>query len=296
MRKSNFHKPASGHAAKGQDFHHKKSLGQNFLADVSLLDRLVELSGVTEDDEVLEIGTGLGSLTERLALRCKHVTTVEIDDTLIPVLKVTFEKYDNITLLHANALKLDFKKLTADMGRFRIVANIPYYLTTDLLTKLLKSDLNLKSISVMVQKEAADRITAVPGDDSYGILSVRTAWKGIAEQVLDVPAELFDPPPKVDSSFVNIIMREKQPVEEADSRIVMRAAESVFMNRRKTLANNLISGFHISKEEAEEVLDECGLKRTVRGEDLDIEQLARIAVKLAVYLPESGRKDVQESV
>ncbi|MBO2518077.1 MAG: ribosomal RNA small subunit methyltransferase A, partial [Clostridiales bacterium] len=221
-------KKISGHG-QNQEFHHKKSLGQNFLADASLLDRLVDLAGVTEDDEVLEIGTGLGSLTERLALRCRHVTTVEIDDTLIPILNVTLVKYSNVTLVHANALKLDLRQLTAGMGSFRIVANIPYYLTTELLTKLLKADLDLLSVSVMVQKEAADRITAVPGDEAYGILSVRTAWKGIAEQMLDVPADLFDPPPKVDSSFVNIVMRQQQPVPEANGKLVMRVAEAAFL-------------------------------------------------------------------
>lgn len=272
----------------GQEFHHKKSLGQNFLTDESLLDRLVELSGVTENDEVLEIGTGLGSLTERLALRCKHVTTVEIDDTLIPILNVSLGKYDNVTLVHANALKLDFKRFTESMGRFRIVANIPYYLTTELLTKLLKADLDLISISLMVQKEAADRITAKPGDDAYCILSVRTAWKGKAEQMLDVPAALFDPPPKVDSCFVNIIMHESSPVKEADGKTVMRVAESAFLNRRKTLANNLISAFHVSKDDAEKILEHCGFSKNVRGEELNIDQFADVAVKLEAVLHENG--------
>lgn len=281
-RNYNRKKPSNGSAE--HDFRHKKSLGQNFLADVSLLDQIVDLAGVTSEDEVLEIGTGLGSLTERLARRCKHVTTVEIDDTLIPILKVSLGKYDNVTLLHENALKLDFGKLMADRGPFKIVANIPYYLTTELLTKLLKADLNLLSVSVMVQKEAADRITAVPGDESYGILSVRTAWKGIAGQVLNVPAELFDPPPKVDSAFVNIVMRKNAPVENADGKLVMKVAEFAFLNRRKTLANNLIAGFHITKEQAESILEECGMLRTVRGEELNIEQFAQVAIALEKYI------------
>lgn len=262
-------------------FHNKKSLGQNFITDDDLLDKLVDLAGVTEDDTVLEIGTGAGALTEHLAGRCKRVVTIEIDDTLIPILSVSLGKYSNVELIHTDILKTDIDSVMNGCSSFHVVANIPYYITTDIINHLLKKDCGIQTISLMVQAEAAERIYAKPGESQYGMLSVRCAYKGYAEKLLDVPASAFTPPPKVDSAFVKITLDKVKKYPEVDEKIFMKTAEAAFLMRRKTFVNNLCGAFGISKDEAGCILEKCGLDRNIRGEMLDTDRFAQVATLLS---------------
>ncbi len=268
-------------AKKGSGFHTKKSLGQNFLTDPMLLGHLVELSGIPENSCVLEIGTGLGTLTEQLAKHCTHVSTVEIDDTLIPILQITLSGMHNVSLIHGNIMMLDINEITRNMRPYHVVANIPYYITTDLINKLILQTDGIASISVMVQKEAAERITALPGTAQYGMLAVVTSLYGTAHVVADVPSECFEPRPKVDSCFVTIRPYADSRYTKEDISIILPAARAAFQSRRKTYVNNLIGCYHISREEALAVVRECGLNDTIRGEELTLDQFLQIGRALS---------------
>lgn len=267
--KSNTSKKSSG-------FHTKKSLGQNFLTDPMLLGHLVDLSGIPENAHVLEIGTGLGTLTEQLARHCAHVSTVEIDDTLIPILQVTFSGMRNVSLIHGNIMTLDINEITRNMRPYHVVANIPYYITTDLLNRLILQAEGISSISVMVQKEAAERITALPGTEQYGMLAVVTSLYGAARVVADVPSECFEPRPKVDSCFVTIRPYADTKYTKEDISTILPAARAAFQSRRKTYVNNLIGCYHVSRDEALSVIHECGLDSTIRGEELTTDQFLQV--------------------
>ena len=260
-----------------REFHHKHSLGQNFITDDSLFARLVDLAGVGEDDCVLEIGAGAGGLTKALAERCREVIAVEVDAALIPILKVALEKYSNVRLVHGDVMRLNLGEITSIWPRFHIVANIPYYLTTDLMTMLLKSSLPIDSISVMVQKEAAQRICAGPGEEGWGMLAVRARYAYDVRIALDVPAAAFTPPPKVDSAFVVMRRRQAPAVQTADEALFFRVAAAAFAMRRKTMENNLMASFHLSREEAREWMESCGIPPNVRGEMLSLAQFAALS-------------------
>ena len=260
-----------------KEFHHKHSLGQNFLTDEGLLCELAALSGVTGDDCVLEIGAGAGGLTKALAGLCREVRAIEVDGTLIPLLRVALEKYDNVSVIHGDVMRLNLKEITGDWAGFHVVANIPYYLTTDLLTLLLKSDLPLLSVHVMVQKEAALRIVARPGEEGYGMLAVRAQYGFDPRIVREVPAEMFTPPPKVDSAFVAMPRRRRPAVETKDEALFFRVAAAAFAMRRKTMANNLIASFRAPREQAEAWLRRCGLPENIRGEALSLADFAALA-------------------
>lgn len=260
-----------------EQFKTKKSLGQNFIMDEGILSEIADISEIGPDDYVLEIGTGLGTLTKQLADRAAHVVTIEIDDSLIPILNVSFSGIDNITLIHGNALKLDIREIMLRYSPFHVVANIPYYLTTDLLNILLLKDLPIKSVNVMVQKEAAERIVAGPGDDAYGMLAVRTRLRGNAEIMLEVPAAMFNPPPKCDSAFVRIVYEQENGYSAEERSLINKVSSAIFLMRRKTLLNNLCSSFHLSREAALEILTQCGLDDRVRGETLDVPTFLQIA-------------------
>lgn len=263
--------------ARNAEFHHKRSLGQNFLTDEALLEQLVDLTGVGDEDSVLEVGAGAGDLTRVLARRCKRVTSIEVDDTLLPILRTVLAPYANVRLVHGDALRLNLPELTAPLGPFHVVANIPYYLTTDFMTLLLSGSMPLQSINVMVQKEAAERITARPGEEGYGPLSVRAQYFYAPQIALDVPACLFTPPPKVDSAFVVMPRREKTKVEVADETLFFRVANAAFAMRRKTMENNLIASFRIPRDTARQWMAECGLAAGERGENLSLQAFAALA-------------------
>ena len=259
-----------------REIRHKHSLGQNFITDDKLFARLVELSGVGQDDCVLEIGAGAGGLTKALSERCREVIAIEVDGALIPLLRVALETRNNVRLVHGDVMRLNLKEITACWDRFHIVANIPYYLTTDLMTMLLKSDLPIGSISVMVQKEAARRIVAGPGEEGFGMLAVRAQYAYDCGIALDVPAAAFTPPPKVDSAFVVMKRRETPAVQVNDEALFFRIAAAAFAMRRKTVENNLMASFHLTREEAGRWLEGCGIFPGARGETLSLQDFAAL--------------------
>ena len=262
---------------KPETFHPKRSLGQNFLTDDALFEQLVALSGVGPEDAVLEIGAGAGGMTKALSAACRKVLSIEVDGTLIPILRVALEKCKNVELIHGDVLRLNLPDLTAPLGPFHVVANIPYYLTTDLMNLLLTSPMPLRSISVMVQKEAAERMVARPGEEGYGMLAVRAQYFYDPRIVLDVPACLFTPPPKVDSAFVVMKRRDAPPVGVSDEALFFRVAAAAFAMRRKTMENNLIASFRVPREEARAWLDQCGIAPGARGETLSLQDFAALS-------------------
>ncbi|MBR4540102.1 MAG: ribosomal RNA small subunit methyltransferase A [Clostridia bacterium] len=259
------------------EFHHKHGLGQNFITDEALFPQLVDLAGVGDKDAVLEIGAGAGGMTKELARRCRQVTAIEVDGTLLPILRVTLEKYKNVQLVHGDVLRLNLPELTAPLGDFHIVANIPYYLTTDLMNLLLSSSMPIQSINLMVQKEAAQRMVGRPGEEGYGMLAVKAQYLYDPAIVLDVPACLFTPPPKVDSAFVVMPRRDKPPVEVRDEAAFFKVAGAAFAMRRKTMENNLIASFRVSRDQARQWLASCGIPDGIRGEALSMADFAAIA-------------------
>ncbi len=265
---------------KNKAFHHKRSLGQNFLTDDALFRQLVELSGVGKNDAVLEIGAGAGGMTKALSAACRRVIAIEVDSALIPILQVALEKNKNVHLVHGDVLRLNLPQLTAPMGPFHIVANIPYYLTTDLMNMLLTSQMPIQSISLMVQKEAAERMTARPGEEGYGMLAVRTRYYYDPSIVLDVPACLFTPPPKVDSAFVVMPRRKAPPVQVKDEALFFKVAAAAFAMRRKTMENNLIASFRVPREQAREWLAACSIPEGARGETLSLSDFAALANRM----------------
>lgn len=262
------------------EFRPKRSLGQNFLTDEKLFEQLVDLSGVGPEDAVLEIGAGAGGMTRALAARCRQVIAVEVDGTLLPILRVALEKHRNVELVHGDVMRLNLPEITSPLGPFHVVANIPYYLTTDLMTLLLTSSMPIRSISVMVQKEAARRLTAGPGQEGYGMLAVRSRYFYDAHVALDVPACLFTPPPKVDSAFVVMTRRKIPPVEPRDETLFFRVAAAAFAMRRKTMENNLIASFRVEREKAQAWLDACGIPSGARGESLSLQDFAALADRI----------------
>ncbi len=262
---------------KKNEFHPKRSLGQNFLTDDALFEQLVDLSHVGPEDAVLEIGAGAGGMTRALSARCKKVLSIEVDGTLIPILRVALEKCRNVELVHGDVLRLNLPELTAALGSFHIVANIPYYLTTDLMNLLLSSSMPIQSINLMVQKEAAQRMTGRPGEEGYGMLAVRAQYFYDPQIVLDVPACLFTPPPKVDSAFVVMPRRTAPPVRVQDEAMFFQVAAAAFAMRRKTMENNLIASFRISRDQAREWLSQCRIPDGARGETLSLADFAALA-------------------
>ncbi|MBR3109065.1 MAG: ribosomal RNA small subunit methyltransferase A [Clostridia bacterium] len=264
-----------------KEFHPKRSLGQNFLTDDTLFKQLVDLSGVGKEDAVLEIGAGAGGMTKALSARCRQVIAIEVDETLLPILRVALDKCKNVQLVHGDVLRLNLPELTAPLGPFHIVANIPYYLTTDLMTLLLGSDMPIRSINLMVQKEAAQRMVAQPGEEGYGMLAVRAQYFYDPQIMLDVPACMFTPPPKVDSAFVVMPRRDKPPVDVSDETLFFKVASAAFAMRRKTMENNLIASFRVSREQAKDWLSQCGIPDGARGETLSLRDFAALSEAIA---------------
>lgn len=262
---------------KNGEFHHKRSLGQNFLTDETLFSQLVSLAGVGPEDAVLEIGAGAGGMTKALSQACRQVTAIEVDDALLPILRVALEKYKNVQLVHGDVMRLNLPELTAPLGPFHVVANIPYYLTTELMTLLLSARMPIASISVMVQKEAAQRLVARPGEEGYGMLAVLAQYHFDPHIALDVPSCLFTPPPKVDSAFVVMPRRPEPAVQVSDAARFFRVAAAGFAMRRKTMENNLIASFRVSREQAQQWLRACGIPAGARGETLSLQDFAAIA-------------------
>ena len=260
----------------------KKKFGQNFLIDSGVLDGIVEASGVTKEDCVLEIGPGIGSLTQYLAEAAKRVVSVEIDKTLIPVLDDTLSEYDNVTIINEDILKVDIESIVKEYNEGRaikVVANLPYYITTPIIMKLFESGAPIDSITVMVQKEVADRMVMGPGNKDYGSLSLAVGYYAKATAVMNVPPGSFIPQPNVGSAVVHLKRYEKPAVEVGDAKYMFEIIRTAFNQRRKTLSNSLSNNpsLKVSRQQVQDALTEINIDEKARGEVLSLTQFARLS-------------------
>lgn len=270
------------------NFRLSRSLGQNFITDRSVIEKIVEGSGAGENDLVIEIGPGIGVLTAEAAEAAGHVTAIEIDKKLIPILGETLAGYDNIDIVNQDILKTDLNALIEERrstGKFTgdvmIMGNLPYYITTPIIMEILESGVKASSITIMMQKEVADRIKASPGSKTYGALSVAVQYYCTVEQIAKVPKEVFVPRPKVDSSVLKLTLREEKPVELTDEKTFFACIKGGFGQRRKTLLNSLTGVRGLSRDDIREVLVKAGIDPVRRAETLDIEEFAAIANEVA---------------
>lgn len=261
-----------------------KSLGQNFLTDKNIIDNIIEASNIGENDLVIEIGPGIGVITKEAAAKAGSVIAVEIDKNLIPILQETLADETNAKIINRDILKTDLtavieeeKKNFPQMESVRIIGNLPYYITTPIIMKLLEDGVPADSITVMMQKEVADRIKAAPGNKERGALSVAVQYYCQVVKVTDVPKEVFVPAPKVDSTVLRLDIRKEKPVELKDDKLFFKAVKSGFAQRRKTLLNSLASGTGLGKDKIGQILEEAGIDPGRRAETLDIDEFAKIA-------------------
>lgn len=268
-------------------FRHKQSLGQNFIADQALLNRLLDHTAINEDSAVLEIGAGRGDFSLAIAGRCKRLMTIEIDSRLEPVLAARFKPLPNIRLVMGDVMELNLAQLMGTETEFHVAANLPYYLTTPILNLLLRLPVMITSVNIMVQREAAQRILAQPGTPEYGPLGILTAYWGEAREAVRVPARMFTPQPKVDSSFLVINRHVAKHGEPLDEALFHRLVAAAFVMRRKTLVNNLIAGFALNREQALACLASAGIPAQVRGEALTLKEFIDLSNHLKEYIPEA---------
>lgn len=271
-------------------FRMQKKYGQNFLIDTNILHKIVESAQIAKEDCVLEIGPGIGTMTQHLAEAAGRVIAVEIDKDLIPILEDTLAAYDNIRLLHADILKVDLHRLLEEENNGRpvkVVANLPYYITTPIIMKLFENHMPLVSITVMVQSEVADRMQVGPGTKDYGALSLAVQYFARPEIVARVPASCFIPRPNVDSTVIRLTRHAKPPVVVDDEAYFFAVIRASFNQRRKTLVNGLVNAGNlgVTKNQVEEVLAKMGVSKTVRGETFTLERFADLSNRLA----EGGR-------
>jgi len=263
------------------DIKAQKKYGQNFLTDDGVLDEIVEAAGVCDRDHIVEIGPGLGALTKRLAEKASHVTAIEIDPRMIPVLDEVLEGFENTRVICADVLKTDMKEIaeTYPGEDVKVVANLPYYITTPIVTSLLESGIRYKSITVMVQTEVAERMQTGPGSKEYGALSLAVQYYSNPEIMIDVPPECFYPMPGVGSSVIKLDLYEEPPVKVSDPEFMFRIIKASFMQRRKTLQNALQNNpeTKISRDRTVEALEKLGVDPMIRGEALSLEQFAQLS-------------------
>jgi 16S rRNA (adenine1518-N6/adenine1519-N6)-dimethyltransferase len=263
-------------------FKFSKSLGQNFLIDGNVVRKIVQESNINKNDYVLEIGPGMGTLTEELALNAKKVVAVELDKKLLPILDESLEGYDNVEIVYGDILKTDVKKLIEEKlegGPVKLVANLPYYVTTPIIGKLLEEDLNLESISVMVQKEVALRMSAGPGSKDYGALSIFVNFYSNPRIVVKVPKTVFMPQPKIDSAVIKLELKKDLP--DVDREKFFKIVKAAFSKRRKTIINALSTyGFDIDKEIIKNALVESGIRPDERAENISIEDFIKLSTNL----------------
>ncbi len=263
-------------------FRFQKKYGQNFLIDSNILENIISAAEIGKDDCVLEIGPGIGTMTQYLAEHAGQVIAVEIDDYLIPILKDTLSAYDNIMVIHNDILKVDVQKLcdTYNEGKpIKVVANLPYYITTPIIMGLFESHVPLSSITIMVQKEVADRMQVGPGTKDYGALSLAVQYYARPEIVAQVPPSCFIPRPNVGSAVIRLTRYEEPPVKTEDEKKMFAIIRAAFNQRRKTLVNALSNAgiYGITKEKAGQALEKMGLSATIRGEALTLEQFAALS-------------------
>jgi len=271
-------KNATMNIVRKHDIKAQKKYGQNFLTDDGVLDEIVEAAGVCDKDHIVEIGPGLGALTKRLAQKASHVTAIEIDTQMIPVLDEVLEGFDNTRVICADVLKTDMKEIaeTYPGEDVKVVANLPYYITTPIVTSLLESGIHYKSITVMVQTEVAERMQTGPGSKDYGALSLAVQYYSKPEIMIDVPPECFYPMPGVGSSVIKLDLYDEPPVKVSDPAFMFRIIKASFMQRRKTLQNALQNNpdTKISREKTVSALEKLGLDPMIRGEALTLELFA----------------------
>lgn len=261
----------------------KKGLGQNFLSSQDVLEEIA-IAAEIDGSGVIEIGPGFGVLTNELAKRAEKVLALEIDERLIPILADTLSEYDNVKVINQDVLKTDVKKLIEEEfggEKISVAANLPYYITTPIITGLIEGQLPLKNLVVMVQKEVADRITAEPGSKNYGAISVLCQYYTRTELVTIVGADEFVPPPKVDSAVVKMAFCDEPAVSVRDEKMFFRTVKAAFSQRRKTLLNCLVANFPQNKEEISEIMTSVGIEPTRRGETLSLEEFAKLSDALA---------------
>ena len=263
------------------NFTFHKNYGQNFLIDSHVIDKIIAAADISKDDEVLEIGPGIGTLTQYLAEAAGSVTVVEIDDKLIPILEDTLSDYDNVKIIHGDIMKQDIAAIFE--GRpFKIVANLPYYITTPIIMSLLESRVPAESITVMIQKEVADRMQAGPGSKDYGALSLAVQYYAEPYLAANVPPNCFMPRPRVGSAVIHLRRLEKPSVEVKDEKLMFKLIRAAFNQRRKTLANGIknFEGLSFSREDVEAALERLGFDKMVRGEALTLKQFAELSDEL----------------
>lgn len=265
-------------------FQLSKSLGQNFITDKHVIERIVEGAGPSEKDLVIEIGPGIGVLTAEAAQQAAKVIAIEIDSKLIPILGETLAEYDNVEVINQDILKTDLNKIIDEqrqLGNFtgdvKIIGNLPYYITTPIIMHILENSIHAESITVMMQKEVADRIKASPGNKTYGAISAAVQYYCEVEQVISVPKEVFVPRPKVDSAVLKLTIRKETPIDLIDEKAFFACIKAGFGQRRKTLLNSLTGTYGLSKDEIRAILEKAGIDPVRRAETLDMNEFADIA-------------------
>ena len=266
-----------------------KKLGQNFLIDYNVINQIIDKSNIQKDDLVIEIGPGLGTLTAKLLEHAGKVIAIELDDRMIKILNDRFKLYDNFSLLHEDILKVNLKELISkskeELSNVKIVANLPYYITTPIIMKLLEDNLDIVSITVMVQKEVADRITARPGDKLSGAITYSVDYYAQAKNLMFVSKECFLPSPEVDSEVIYLKIREKPQIQVKNKDLFFKVIKASFMQRRKTLLNGLTnSGIVKNKELAKKIIEEMNLSVDIRGEKLTTQQFAELTDLIEKYI------------
>ena len=269
-------------------FQLSKSLGQNFITDKHVIERIVEGAGPSEKDLVIEIGPGIGVLTAEAAQQAAKVIAIEIDSKLIPILGETLAEYDNVEVINQDILKTDLNGIIDEqrqLGNFtgdvKIIGNLPYYITTPIIMHILENSIHAESITVMMQKEVADRIKASPGNKTYGAISAAVQYYCEVEQVISVPKEVFVPRPKVDSAVLKLTIRKETPVDLIDEKAFFACIKAGFGQRRKTLLNSLTGTYGLSKDEIRTILEKAGIDPVRRAETLDMNEFADIANEVA---------------
>lgn len=266
-------------------FNFQKKFGQNFLIDTNVLDKIVAAAGVTKEDCVLEIGPGIGTMTQYLAETARKVVAVEIDKALIPILEESLSAYDNVTIINGDILKVDINHIVQEYNEgkpIKVVANLPYYITTPIIMGLFEQHVPLDSITIMVQKEVAERMQVGPGTKDYGALSLAVQYYAKPEIVANVPPNCFIPRPNVGSAVIRLTRYEEPPVQVEDEAKMFALIRASFNQRRKTLVNGLgnAAGLSLDKQHVAEVLEQMGLPATVRGEALTLGQFAQLSNRL----------------
>ncbi len=269
---------------KENNFRFNKALGQNFITDKNLLNAIVTDSGAGEDDIVVEIGAGAGTLTRAIAERCKKVYAFEVDDNLRPVLKKSLAGLDNVMVVFADVLKMSDEELLKIVDKpFKVIANLPYYITTPLIMRFLESSLPVLSLTVTIQKEVAERLVAKAGKPEYGAVTVAADYAGDAVITRIIGKEMFFPVPKVDSALLTLtINKDKYTVN--DEKLFKRTVKAAFLWRRKTLANNLQNMFSLPKAECEEILSSCGFSPMIRGEKLTTQEFINLSEEIEKHI------------